>query len=489
MAGIGFELKKLYKNRGIFFDLRALFYTSFVIVGPQLLFISTIGILQIVISLMHVSFIERDLFLASIVYSFIFSQIITSGFSMIITRYVSDKLYSKEYNKILPSLYGVVSICLPISAIIGGIFFYRSEIDFFIKLSTYILFMELIIMWLQTVYLGALKDYLKIVQSFFLGLLAAIILVFILLSATKLNAILVLLFSLDIGVFIIIALLMFNIQSFFNSTNNKITKNTIYFEFLKYFDRYYLLFFICLFYTLSLYIHNFIFWTGDLSRIIANTYRFAEPYDIPTFYAFLSILPTSIMFSISVETSFYDRYKEYYSQITLEGNLKDIVRARKSMITILWQELFHMMEVQLFFSLVSIVIGYYFLPYIGLTQSSVDIFNFLILGAYCSISMFIIVLVELYFENRKGAFIITSIFLLTNILFTCISLKLGTNYYGIGYFLSSFISLIIGLISLSDFLDNIDYITFCSQPVIYNEKRGIFTYIVNRIYKNIKSHD
>lgn len=478
MAGIGFELKKLYKTRGIFFNARALLYTLFVITGPQLLFVSTIAILQILMSLMQISFIDRDLFLASILYSFIFSQIITSGFSMVITRYVADKLYSKEYQKILPSLYGVISICLTIGAIIGAVFFYRSGINFYVKLSTYILFMELIVMWLETVYLSALKDYAKIAKSFAAGLLTVIVLCFILLTTGAMNPLLALLFSFDIGIFIIIILLMFSIQSFFKSTDNN------YYEFLKYFDKYYVLFFICLFYTLSLFIHNFIFWSSDLGRVIASTYVFAETYDVPTFYAFLTIIPTSIIFAVSVETSFYDRYKEYYSQIILGGNLKDIRRAKKGMTTVLWQELFHIMEVQLIFSILFIVLGYYILPYIGLTRASIDIFNILALGTYCSISMFILVLIELYFENRKGAFITSSVFLLTNILFTCMSLRLGPSYYGVGYFLSSFISLIVAFVTLNHFLNNIDYMTFCSQPVIYREKSGIFNHIVNRMYKN-----
>lgn len=476
MAGIGFELKKLYKNRGIFFKLRALFYTAFVITGPQILFLLTILVFQAFISFVHLTSSQKDLFLASTIYALIFSQIITSGFSMIITRYVSNKLYSEEYHKILPSLYGVISICLPIGAIIGAVFLYRSPIGFLIKLSTYILFMELIIMWLQTVYLNALKDYIKIVKDFFIGLLAAVILAFILLITTKLDPILALLFSFDMGIFIIITLLMFNIQNFFESTDKK------YFEFLKYFDKYSVLFFICLFYTLSLYIHNFIFWNGDLGRVIANTYLFAEAYDVPSFYAFLSILPTSIMFPIFVETAFYNRYKKYYSEITLDGNLKDIVRSRKAMTTTLWQELIHIMEIQLIFTIAAAVIGYYFLPYIGLTRSSINIFNILTLGTYCSIFMFIIVLIQLYFENRKGAFIIVSTFLSTNILFTFITLKLNPTYYGLGYFLSSFVSLTIGMLNLAYLLNNIDYITFCSQPIVNTEKSGFFSALVNRLY-------
>lgn len=476
MAGIGFELKKLFKNKGFLNNIRALVYTSVVTVGPQLLCITMVTALEIIVSMLNIAYTEKEIFLASTLYAFVFSQILTSGFSMLVTRYISDKLYSKEYNKILPSLYGIIAICLILGSITGIIFFAGKTIRFSIKLSTYVLFMELIIMWLETVYLSALKDYLKIVESYLLGMITASTSVVILLYFKRFSSSEALLLSLDIGIFFIITFLVGNIQSFFRTSDKK------YFEFIKYIDKYSSLFFISFFYTLGMYVHNFIYWGSPLGRIVANTYIFAPAYDVPTFYAMLTILPASIMFVISVETAFYDRYKDYYSQITMGGNLKDIIQAKKSMLTILWQEIFHLMEVQLFFTIFFVILGYCFLPYIGMTQASIDIFVILTFAAYCTVSMLIILLIELYFENRKEALIIAAAFLFTNILFTLISLILGENYYGLGFLAAALISLAVGLIDLKKFLDDIDYITFCSQPIIYKEKKGLFTYLVNKIY-------
>lgn len=477
MAGIGFELKKLYKNKSLLGDFRALLYTSAVTIGPQLLCILMITVLQFVIGFLNIAYTEKELFLYSVLYSFVFSQLLTSIFSMVVTRYISDKLYIKAYNKILPSLYGVISICLVIGGVVGAAFLVRSPINIYMKLSTYILFMELIIMWLETVYLSVLKDFVKIVKAFLLGVLSAIALSILMLIKTELEPSLAIVISIDVGIFVIITLLMYYIKSFFK------TPVKWCFEFLKCFDKYYSLIFISFFYTLSLYIHNFIYWNSNLGRAIFNTYVSAPIYDVPTFYAFLTILPASIIFVISTETSFYNRYREYYSKINMGGTLKDIKNAKKSMIVVLWRELFHLMEIQFFFSVFFVVLGNCSLPYIGLSETSVYTFIILSFGAYCSISMFIIVLIELYFENRKGALIVTTTFLFSNILFTLISLKFGENYYGFGFFASAFISLVIAILSLEKFLKNIDYITFCSQPIVYREKKGVFTHLVERIYR------
>lgn len=477
MAGIGFELKKLFKHKSFFNNIRAYLYSTLVSVGPFILCTLMITTIQFLMRYMKVSFLERELFLASIVYAFIFSQIITSGFSMIITRFISDKLYSKEFKDILPSLYGIISICLVIGAVPASVFFTKSPLDWRIKLSSYILYMQLIIMWLQSVYLSALKDYIKIVKGFLAGIVITLISAYCLMKFLRINIVLELLVAMDIGIFTIIVVLMAYIRSFFSESSNK------YFLFFSYFDKYPALFFVNLFYTLGLYVHNFVFWGGSLKNIIASTYIYSPIYDVPTFYAFLSTIPSMVVFVVSVETSFYEKYKVYYSNITGNGNLLDIENSRKDMTNVLWSEIRNIMELQLFFTLVSLVLGGIFLARIGLIKLSMDIFNIITLGAYANIIMLVIILIELYFEDRKGALIISSTFLISNFSFSLFSVYMGENFYGLGFFLATFISLIIGVNRLANFLKYINYHTFCSQPVVYRERRGAFSKIVEYFYK------
>ena len=111
MAGIGFELKKLFGKKGYLRNLRAYLYTAFITVGPTILCISMVTAIQLFLIFIGVGLSDRELFLAAVTYSFVFSLIITSGFSMIVTRYISDKLFDKEYDYILPSLEYLQSAC------------------------------------------------------------------------------------------------------------------------------------------------------------------------------------------------------------------------------------------------------------------------------------------------------------------------------------------------------------------------------------------
>ena len=117
-------------------------------------------------------------------------------------------------------------------------------------------------------------------------------------------------------------------------------------------------------------------WSENLAQPIFNA-----PTNVPTFYAFLSIMPSMIVFVVSMETSFYEKYRTYYTLITGKGNFSHIENARKDMTRVLWAEIRNIMEIQLFFTLIFIAAGYYLLPRLGLTQLSVDIFNLICLGS------------------------------------------------------------------------------------------------------------
>jgi uncharacterized membrane protein len=475
MAGIGFELKKLFKGSGFFSNLRAYAYSALVSLGPFILCTIVIVAIMQFLGYMDISFKDRELFIASVVYSFIFSQIIVSGFKMIITRFIADMLYGEKFEYIMPSLYGVLSITIPLSGIIGILFFWNSPLQFEIKLVSYLLFIELVIVFIMMEYLSTLKDYMKIVKSFLTGIGTILVLSFVFLQFTSLQPVFGLLLAMDLGFFTIIVSLMVFLKNFFGKSANK------YFEFVRHLDKYPALFFVALFYTLGLYIHNFLFWTSELGVRIGGTYIYAPAYDVPTFYAFLSIMPSMIVFVVSIETSFYDKYKAYYTLITGKGNLKDIENAKKDMTRTLWSEIRNIMELQLFFTLVFVAAGYYLLPKIGLSQLSVDIFDLLVIGAYFNIIMLIIILLLLYFEDRKGALFVSATFFASNLIFTYVTMHYSENTYGLGFFLAALVSMILALIELLVYLKNINYHTFCGQPIIYKEKKGLFGRLVDAL--------
>jgi uncharacterized membrane protein len=485
MAGIGFELKKLFKGKGVLSNIKAYIYSVMVSLGPFILATIMIVSIQLLLVFMDKPIKEKELFIATVIYAFIFAQIITSGFTMIITRFVSDMLYTKKLDRILSSLYGIIMLVIPISAVPSILFLWGSPLSLEIKLVSYLLFMEVTITYLIMVYLTALKDYMKIVKAFSWGVGLTLALSYIFLRFTSLDTVLGMIIAMNTGFLVIISLLHSYLKSFFRISSEKGPRK--YFYFLTYFDRFYSLFFMSFFYTLGLYIHNFLFWGSSLGVKISSTYVYAPLYDVPSFYAFLSVMPSMVVFVVSLETSFYEKYRAYYSLITGKGNYADIENARKSMAWVLWSEIRNVMELQIFFSLIFVVAGFYFLPTIGISALSFDIFLLLVIGAYCNIILLVIILVLLYFEDRRGALFISATFLILNGVFTYGTLLIGERAYGFGFFIAAFFSLIAALIELRTYLNNINYHTFCGQPVIQKKQIGLFGKLTGTMYRKMEN--
>jgi uncharacterized membrane protein len=480
MAGIGFELKKLFDRRSAIGYFRAYTYTMFITASPFILLTGMVLVIQLLFSLFDVSHFTKQLYIASVVYPFIFSHIISSGFAMLITRYVADQLYSKNYSEIIPSLYGTIAVALGIGSIPAIAFFWNAPLAFELKVVTYIFYMELIVIWIQGVYLTALKDYKKIIHSYAGGAILAVLLAFAVLKTGVLPPLFGAMLAMNIGVLLIAAMLMINIKKFFAESSYK------NFLFLRYFESHFNLFWISLFYAVSLYIPNIIIWNGPLAVRLADTYVYAPIYDIATFYAFLSILPVMVIFVVSTELHFYQKYSTYFMYITEKGNFKEIEDARRDLLHVMWSEIRNIVEFQLAFTFVALALGNYLLPRIGLTYASINMYNLIVLGAYSTGILQVIITILLYIEDRKGALWISAFFLLANASFNLIGLGFGENTYGFGFFLAAFLSLVISLGRLVYYSNRIDYFVFCSRPVFYNRKPGFLAKTVNWLYGEAK---
>ncbi len=107
MAGIGFSLRKMLKDDSTYSTrVHAWFHTSIVSAGPWLISILTINIVLAFSKRWGLPFAERELLIAAVIYSTLFSQLLTAPFQMIITRYIADRIYNEEYSYIKPSFWG-----------------------------------------------------------------------------------------------------------------------------------------------------------------------------------------------------------------------------------------------------------------------------------------------------------------------------------------------------------------------------------------------
>ncbi|WP_051459454.1 exopolysaccharide Pel transporter PelG [Paenibacillus zanthoxyli] len=469
MAGIGFELRKLHNQHGLLRQIRAYAYSSMSTVGPMILCMAMVAGIQRLMSVSGAAFLERELFLTTIVYAFIFSVLVTGGVSMVLTRFLSDMLFQKQYKHALSSYYGAAAVCLPAGAVAALVFLKGVEAGFAYKAAAFLLFMELILIWLQSVHLTALKDYKRIFRGFLYGACTAGLGAWAVSEYTPYQTAAGMLAAVDAGFFLVVLLTNRHFEQVFPPRDSR-----LYFHFLSYFSKYPALFGIGTFLYAGVYTHSFVYWFGPENKEVAGRYLVSPFYDTPVFYAYLSVMPTLILFTVAVETNFYEKFRGYYDLIRQRGTFKEISEARREMQRTLIRELTFLMETQLMFTVISLALGIKLLPMIGFSMNQLDVYIILLLGYYFFIITFVILLLLLYYDDRKGVFMISGVFVVLNTGFSVLSMLGG--YDGYGMFVASFIAVLLALGRLIIYVRSIDYHTFCAQPInpVKRERRRLF---------------
>lgn len=463
MAGIGFQLKELYDQSNFLGQIRAMSFSAIVATGPMFLTILLITVVREWLLVLGTPQGEVLLFMSTTQYAFIFSQLLTGGFLFIISRYVADQTFLEQETKVLSSLYGLLAVTFAIGFVVTLLFYWNSPLPFAFKFVSYLFFVELIGIWILSMYVSALKDYKRIIISYAAGIVASFVLSWILIQLFSWNTAFAMLVSLAVGFGIVYLMLFRYVKHYFMVDD----KN--YFDFLRYLEKYPLLFGIGFFYYLGLYGHSFILWMSDYQLVIADTFAIAPFYDVPIFYAYLSILPALVLFMVTIETKFYVTYKKYYSRILNGSSLSEIENAKREMFRVLRLELLFLAQIQLLVVLVAIFLGLTLLPSIGLTQGQLDIFVYAVIGSWFIGLLINLFMLMLYFDERQSAFIAMLTFSGVTIAMTVISIytwvPLGTNL-----FIGGAVALLAALVIMTKNLNNIDYATFCTQPIVQKDQ-------------------
>ena len=444
MAGIGFELKKMFQKKGLFSIIRAYGYAGIVCVGPMILGITLLMGIWVISGLGGASEHEQEYLNAMVTYTLLFSMILVNSFSLVTTRFTADQLFMDKQGAVMPSFWGSVSIMLVAGEAMYGIFLMISGVSLMHGILLLMLFGELIIVWSQMNYMTAIKDYMGILRTFILALLVSWGMGFILVRL-GVEIVTAMLISVVIAYAVMAVIYYYLLAEYFPKSN------TSAFYFLEWFDKYPQLFFLGLFLSLGLFGHIII----------------------------MSILVTTINFVTSVEVNFYPRYRNYFSLFNDGGSLMDIKQAEREMKTTLVQELTYTFSAQFFSTIVFILAGTILLPYLplGMNEDMLGIYRVLCIAyAFYAVGN-CGMLIQLYFSDNKGAFISGLSFMLVSCIATILTRNSSMKYYGAGFLAGGVVFAFVSLILLYRYINRLIYHVLCSQPVVVEKTSGCMTKI------------
>ena len=476
MAGIGFELKKLFRRQSLTAKFSAVLYSVFSTIGHLLVVIGALISVKLFLLNSDMPLDDQRLYSSIILYSFVFPLIFTSGLCIIISRYLADMMWQDKTEDILASVYGALVVYCSLASIPAVILLWQAQLGLILSVFAYLLYMMVGIIFILMVYVSALKDYAQISRSFILGMVVAFVGSFLTVRLSGLQASMTtaLVGSFAVGMTLVAAGVLMGVKKYFR------VPSTHYFDFLIYMGKYPSLFWFNTFYTLGIYVQNFIFWGYYKTQNSISVFIFSDDFDMATALGVLTILPAIVLFVVRMETSFYDYFREYLRAVnTLTG--AEIEKAKGLMKRRMWQEFFFVAELQILISLVSVVVGIAVLPLVGLSATIVEIFPNMVAGFLFTYFMFLACTLMQYFENYVDCLRIMVLFLLLNTIFTVLTAQLGAEFYGVGIVFASTVSLIAALLYLRKTLDSVDYIIFCSRVPEEESKGRNLESLINRL--------
>lgn len=480
MAGIGFELKKLFAKKGLLLNMRANAYASVVIAGPMILGAVLLFGMKYLANLAGTAKHSQDVLIVIATYSVLFPLLITSTIVFVLTRYVADMLYEGKNERVLPSMYGGICICLAFGAAAWAIFLAVSQLPLQYCICSFILFCEAIVVWIQLSYTNAANDYRSVVYGFTLGILTSLLVGYVLIWLFHFETILSLLLAVCAAYGAMLITFTVVLHNYFPIGSGSA------FRFLEWVEKYPSLILVGFLTMGGLFVHVLIMWGGPWGVQAIGLFYHAPTHDIPALLALFTTIVTTVNFVTSVEVRFYPKYRLYFSLLNGGGSLNDLTTSNHEMITVLKQELFYLAQIQMCVEIIAIALAGAILPRFGLgfTATMIGLFRVLAVGYGLYAVGNTMVLFLLYLSDYRDAMFAAMTLFVVNTVGTLITLALPQFYYGFGFLVASLGMFIVGWVRLAAYINRLDYNIFCKQPIFIQEKNGWLSRLARRLDAN-----
>jgi uncharacterized membrane protein len=456
MAGIGFRLQKLLTGDSYSDLIRAYLYSAMISAGPMLVVMATLAVVK-QLAQNYLGLDGEGQFMGLVVYVYAFSMITVSPFFFIVTRYLADQYYLKEYDS-FASTYFASLICVFVIQLAVGVWFVsRLPVSFEVKFWEIILFQCVGAIWMAMVVLSAARSYLWIVVAFSMGCVTAIGFSIFLGRLLGLEGFVA---GFAVGQLVVFTILSVRILREFGY------KIGCSFTFLRYASKYPFLVAIGSLYYLGIWVDKAVFWSSPHAAQVLSVLRIMPDYDMPLFVAYLTVVPSLAFFLIQMETSFAVCYQTYYQSIRRHATMSVINACEDAVADNLTGQFQRFAVFQGIISGFAILFAPQIGEFFGLSYVQQGVFRIAILGAFMQIGVIMIINILFYFDAQFEAFLLTLIFFVLNGVLAKISITIGLPAYGYGYTVTSFVTLLAGFLVLDWRLRRLNYWTFMRQAVV-----------------------
>lgn len=459
MAGVGFQLRKFLQRDTLTGDLSAYVYAGIISAGPLILSILAIffvGVLSLGIVDPPQLIVQ---FQVSVTYLIACSLVITGAVQLLFTRFISDRLFQKEPERLLPNYNGVMLITTvgtaALSLIVDRLMFQGESL--FYRILMMMGFIIVSNIWIGIVFLASLKRYSTILLSFLVGY-AITAVVAVSLSRYGLEG---LMSGFVVGHLVLLLIMTADIQ------REHIPERSQHIA-LDILDRRFIypsLILVGVLFNLGVWLDKFMFWFSATGQDVIGPLRASVIYDLPIFISYLCIIPGMAVFLLRLETDFADSYNGYFEAVRSGGSLSHIREMRDDMLRSAKAGLYEILKIQALVTLFIFAFGAQLLETFSISILYLPLLKVHVMGASLQVLFLACLNIFLYLDRRRTALFLCALFTVLNGILTWMTLAAGPDMYGYGFAGALLITVFVAAFILNRSFDRLEYETYMLQKV------------------------
>lgn len=451
MAGIGFAIRKLTGRGDLLGLVGGYAHAAFAASGAWIFTIVALALVTVFGPRVG-GYADVQNFRLIVVYNFAFSLVLTGPIAMVVTRFLSDRLFARDVSGIPGTLLGSLGLTWMTHAPIAVAFYVGyARLEPAVQIAAVFCYLLVAGIWVVSVFLSTLKEFAAISRIFAVGMTLAFLATMALAPRFGVAGMLV---GFSSGLVLIHCSLVARVLAEFPFPVVRP------FAFLSYFSSQWELALGGAVYYAGIWVDKWVMWGAPERERLASGLVSYPDYDSALFLACLTMVPSMALFVVSVETDFFDRYQRFYRGIAAHATYDEIVRNQEGLLASVFEGSRKVLLLQATLAIVTVLGASWFFDLIDTNFAQMGMFRLGVLAAVFHLLFLYLTILLSYLDLNRVSLRLSVLLLASNGLFTYASRELGFAYYGYGYFLAAVVSFLAAFFTAMKYLDELPYHTF-----------------------------
>lgn len=442
MAGMGFELRKIFAKKAQTAEPMRVLHSSLTTLGASLIFAILLFGLGGLLNVLQVSDAEKEIFFSSFAGSSLMGILISSVVNSVLSRYVSDKIMEEKESRVCASLFGSMIFNSVWAAVGMGLLCFvqwkNGTVDWGLFVLCYLFGVLWTISHSLMVYATTLRKCSQVIVSCMAGAFVFGGIVYGCYSMNISDMVAGLYMALVAGLFVVDLCLVCICRKAFGAPGES------YFEFLGYFKKHAFLWGSGLLFFIGFFIPSFLLWfyagTGVNMILLCN-------------------LPGVLLFECLFRKQFYAKYNMYIAAIE-EGSFEIIEREKITLQKALKLQLVFIYGMQFVASVVFTELSVIWMRDAGTFVKPVELLP-LEIGMAFVFCMYYTITFFCYFSGYKESFVITTVFAVVVMAVAVYCYVFANTFYTLPLFIGGGIGWLVAFLMLRKSLKDLNAYMLC----------------------------